>query len=163
MTPLLANVAISVLFPQPLLMLVALFPVVGVEILALRRQFGFTGGQVFMANVVSTLFGLPLTFICMVLFNVVLSGGDSDWWSVGFRSRIISDGLHHHVFFPLAIISVIIPCFVLSVWIEGQCYLNYCIGVVGNRAFWGGIIRAHCYSYLVLLAIDLLWLRSKII
>jgi hypothetical protein len=63
MIPILANVTVPILFPQPLLMLVALLPIVVVETLALRRRLGVDYRQVFAANLVSTLFGIPLAFL----------------------------------------------------------------------------------------------------
>lgn len=151
-----ANIAIPVLFPQPLLMIIALIPVVVVETLALRSQFKFTALQIFKANLISTLWGLPLALISIAIFNFASTRGE-----VAFPFSIMSDEFHHAFIFPLAIAAVIIPCFILSIWIEGR-YLSRRIGTVADRTFWSNVIRAHCYSYLVLLALDLLWLRFRI-
>jgi hypothetical protein len=161
MTPMLANVAVPVFFPQPLLMLLALIPIVAVETLSLRRQFAVSYREVLTANVLSTLCGLPVAFLAIVLFDVALSGGDSSWWQVGLSSRIISHDLHHWWILPLAMLSVIVPCFALSVFLEGR-YLGRETTRVRGRALWFAVIRAHCYSYLVLLALDCLWFTAKI-
>jgi hypothetical protein len=62
MAPILANVALPVLFPQPWLMVPALVPVVGAGFVILRRQLSVRFGHVVAVNGVLTLCGLPVAW-----------------------------------------------------------------------------------------------------
>lgn len=162
MTPTLANVAVPIFFPHPLFMLLALLPIAWVETSVLRRPVGATFRQVFEANVMSTLCGLPIAYASLVLFGAALSGGDPYFRAVGFSSRIVSEVSHHGWFLPLAMEAVILPCFALSVILEGRRLKHHC-PPANNRTFWKAILRAHCFSYLLLLAVDCLWFSHKIV
>jgi len=69
MTPFLANSAIPIFFPHPFVALLALIPVVGVENLILPRRLGLNVGQVFTANLVSTILGGVIAFVCIIFLG----------------------------------------------------------------------------------------------
>jgi len=161
MTLMFGNVAVPFLFPQPLLMLVALIPVVGVEMLTLRTRISVTFSQVFVANLMSTLVGLPLAFLSILGFNMLLTWHAGPWWTVGLTSHIPIDDFNAWWILTSAMVAVLVPCFVLSVYLEGY-YLRSRTSAPAGRPFWFAVVRAHCYSYLVLLALDCLWIAIKI-
>ena len=100
-----------------------------------------------MANLFSTILGCLLALLCLVLlgdaFNVFLSRDRASLASV-----LTMMG------------AVVVRCFLLSILLEGL-YLRQRAMATGNRAFWFSITKAHCYSYLVLVGLDCLWLTVK--
>jgi hypothetical protein len=151
MSVLLANVAVPILFPHPFVAVIALVPVVGLEALMLRKRVGVTLYQVFAANVLSALWGVPLAFACIFLLGagleLFIDAND------GSLLRVV-----------LVFLAVVLPCFVLSVLLEGRYLRVRTNGEAraSDRAFWFAVIRAHCYSYLLLLGLDCLWIRMKL-
>ena len=65
----LANVAVPMFFPHPLLAVLALLPIVGLETLMPRKPLGTTIKQVLSANLLSTLVGVPLAFAVLFVFG----------------------------------------------------------------------------------------------
>jgi hypothetical protein len=161
MQPILANAAIPVFFPQPLFMLVVLVPVCAIEAFVLRRSFPVSYGQVFNANLISTLCGIPIAYLSIIIFDILLMRDDRSWWSVGLTSRVISHDLHHWWILPSAMFAVLIPCFLLSIYLEGL-YLRPRVTSISGKTLWFAVTKANCYSYLALLAIDCLWFKAKI-
>jgi hypothetical protein len=106
----LANVAVPVLFPQPILMIAALLLVVPVETLLLRRGFSFRAKDVFTANVYSTLWGIPVAYLVLALFGIVQARGQLPWAGVGFMSRVASTDAHHWW------IGIVAPAFSNHAW-----------------------------------------------
>jgi hypothetical protein len=161
MTSILANVAVPMFFPQPLLMLAALVPVILVESMSLRRPLAVGFREVCQANALSTLAGLPMACLGIVGFNVLLTGADGEWARMGLAWRIISDDLHNWWILPLAMTAIVLPCFVLSVVIEGR-FLARNPAIKSRPGFWRAVVRAHVFSYLMLLALDCLWFTFKL-
>ena len=161
MTPILANIAVPVLFPQPLLMFAALIPIVLVESLTLRRKFSIPYRRVFEANLVSTIAGIPIAFLWIGLCNKVINDNTGGWGTANLISRASLTDRNALWILSVFMLGVIVSCFALSVLLEGH-YLRARIGVVAGRPFWYGLIRAHCYSYLVLLGANCLWYAAKI-
>ena len=144
----LANVAVPIFFPHPLVALLALLPVVGTEYAVLCRRVGVGPRRVFAANLVSALLGVPVAIFCLFIlgagFDVYLSLHNISLTSV-----------------LLVALGVVLPCFALSVLVEGS-YLRRHVSVGNSRAFWYAIIKAHYYSYMVLIFLDCLWLSAKL-
>lgn len=161
LAPILANVAVPMLFPQPWLMLLALVPVVGVEFAILRRRLPIRLGHVLAANLVSTLCGLPVAWCSLGVFGMVLRQDDPEWGRLGWSGHVATHALHNFWILPAAMLSVVIPCFLLSVSIEGWI-LAWRLKVSGWTALWGPLVRAHVFSYLLLLALDCLWFWLKL-
>ncbi len=61
----------------------------------------------------------------------------------------------------VVVFVVAVPCFALSVLIEGNC-LQRRAKNVSARTFWSAVIKANSYSYLLLLFLDCVWLRAKL-
>ena len=162
MSLMLANAAIPVFFPQPLLMLAALVPIVVVEGFLLKRTLGVSYREVLAANVLSTACGIPLAFLAILCLDAGLTRGENGWLQLGFSSSILSRGLQHWWILPLAILAVALPCFALSVFVEGR-YFRRRVRPVDTRILWAAVVRANGYSYAVLLAIDCLWLRAQVL
>jgi len=160
MSPPLANIALPVIFPQPLLMLAMLLPIVGVEALTLRRRFAVPYGGVFEANLISTIIGIPISFLWISLCNWLINDSTGGWGTIDLISRASLTDLDALWVLSALVVGVIVPCFALSVLVEGHL-LQARLGIVSDRSFWYRLIRAHCYSYLVLLAANFLWFIVK--
>ena len=156
----LANAAVPVLFPQPWLMALALVPVVWVELTILRPRIPVRVIDVLAANVVSTLCGLPVAFVATGVFGMVLGGDDPGLGSLGWSGKIVTDELNNWWILPSAMMAVIVPCFILSILVEGWLLARR-IKPQGRGALWRSVTRAHVFSYLVLLAVDCLWFALK--
>ena len=146
--PLLANVATPVFFPQPVLACAALVPIIVIETCTLKQSAAFRWRDVSVANVLSTILGIPVAFLSIAVLGA------------GFG--IILDQLYATL--PAVILflaAVVVPCFALSVYLEGH-YLRSKVQGVGGRAFWFAVFRAHCYSYLALLLLYGAWLSYRL-
>jgi hypothetical protein len=145
---LLGNVAVPLFFPQPFLTLLALIPVIALETLLLRQQTSVSWRDVCVANLFSTILGIPLA----VIFAIVLGSGFRVFLDKNY-SRL-SDVV-------LVLLTVIAPCFALSVYLEGH-YLRSRVTGLSGRSFWLAVMKAHFYSYLTLLVIYCSWITIKI-
>ena len=144
MTPMLGNAAIMWLFPHPIMGLLALVAVVVIETVILQRRLGLVADQVFFANALSAILGWLL---CIVALDTNLS------FSLP-RGAMPADVL-------LLMAKVVVPCFILSVLLEGA-YLRRRAKEAERRAFWSAIIKAHFYSYLALIGLECVWIRFGI-
>ncbi len=145
--PIFANVATPVFFPQPVLACIALVPIIVIETRTLKQRAPFRWRDVSVANVLSTLLGIPVAFLSIAVLGA------------GFG--IIVDQLYATL--PTVILflgAVVVPCFALSVYLEG-CYLRSKVQGVGGRAFWFAVLKAHFYSYLALLLMYGAWLSYR--
>jgi hypothetical protein len=161
MHALLANVAIPLFFPHPVLMMLALLPVVAIETSVIRRRVSIRTGDIFLANVYSTLWGIPLAYITLGLFGFIAARGEAPWAAAGFSSRVASTGDHHWWILPLATLVVIIPCFLLSVHLESR-FLTRRSPDADPKSLFRMVVRANCFSYLALLGFDFLWFSLRI-
>jgi hypothetical protein len=161
MIPVLANVAVSVFFPQPVLMVGALVLVAAVEMLALRRPVGASYSQVLSANALSTLVGIPIALIWFAVFSGTLTQETCGWWTVDLLSRGSLADKDAWLILGFLRLGGLLPCFALSIYLEGR-YLVRKMPIAPRRSFWLSVIKAHCYSYSVLLCLDLLWSTMKI-
>jgi hypothetical protein len=140
MTSMFANVAVPIFFPQPTAGLLMLVPVVVIETLSLRRPLGLQFGAVFVANLCSAILG-------WVLCGVALTN---------YMSVSVSRGHIMVVDVLVMWARVLVPCFVLSVLLEGA-YLRRRASGAPRRAFWFAITKAHFYSYLFLIGFQCLF------
>src|SRR5438552_157236 len=117
-----ANVAVPLFFPQPVLALAALGPVIAIETFMLRRQTNVRLRDVSIANVLSTVVGIPLTFVCLVV--------------LGSEFEVFLDKYLNSLSDVVLVLSAaIVPCFALSIWLEG-CYLRSRVVGLSGRIFW---------------------------
>jgi hypothetical protein len=133
-----ANAAIAPLFPHPIMGLLALVAVLVIETMILQRRLGVNADQVFIANALSAILGWLL---CTVALDTELSVSLS-------RGGMPADVL-------LLMAAVVLPCFILSVLLEGA-YLRRRAQGAERRAFWSAVIKANSYSYIALVVLDCL-------
>ncbi|MDP3540261.1 MAG: hypothetical protein Q8S26_16320 [Azonexus sp.] len=171
-----ANAGLPMLAIVLPLSLPAFLPVIAVESWLLGRTTG-TGwravlGPVVMANILSTLVGVPLAWIAMVALEFSLAWLSVDVFSlrsyppsfVGEFGRIvlaapwlgpISHGAHWIL--PVATITLLVPFFFASFWSEAW-YLVDRFSPMAPRQVRSAIWRANLASYFMLLAACLAWL-----
>ena len=167
--PILADAGIPMIFVQWPMMLCALIPIIIIEALLIRRWVPLSYGQAFkgtgIANVVSTVAGIPLTWIVLVLIEVAISIPLS-------KTNYSPSPLFNAVIFPvtaawigpvraewivsLAATTLLIPFFFASVWIEYWC----CRPIwpeIEKTVIWRGVWRANVASYFLLLVMGCGW------
>lgn len=174
MTPILANIGIPMLFPQVILMGIAFVPVVLIESLLVRRTVCLTLPQavkdVAIANLWTTLLGVPLAWLVMLLLGMVTTGGhalgvDSPAkmlaavtlqaaWLIPYEEELFW-------MIPCAATVLLIPCFVLSVIIE-QFVLGRRWKEVERRLVFSTVLRANTWSYIFLLVAGSWWIFSSV-
>jgi hypothetical protein len=147
--PVFANVAVPLFFPQPLLALLALLPIVGLETLLLKRQARVAIRDVLIANVFSAIWGIPLAMVSTMLLGVT---------GIAALDRYYTTLLD----VTLVLSALILPCLLLSVLLEGW-YLRDKLSGLGGRTFWLAVARANCHSYLLLLVIYCVWIRIQLL
>jgi hypothetical protein len=140
MTSTFANVAVPIVFPDPLVGLLVLVPIVVIETLVLGRPLGLQVGAVFVANLCSSILGWLL---CAVALTTHMS-------------LSVSQGHITPVDVQVMWARVLVPCFILSVLLEGA-YLRRRATGAPRRAFWFAIIKAHFFSYLFLIGFECLF------
>ena len=173
MTPLLANAGIPMLFPQAILMGLALFPVTIIETIIVARSLGLPKGKAFLdiglANFYSTIFGVPLAWGLM--FGLALLTGRGFAWNTDSPIEMLAAvtleaaWLPPHYdrlfwMFPAAASALLIPCLLVSVLIE-HWYLARCWNDLDRRQVFRVVLRANLWSYLVLFAVDCSWFLSN--
>ncbi|WP_428825935.1 hypothetical protein ACLIKD_16670 [Azonexus sp. IMCC34842] len=172
----LANAGLPMLIVVWPLSLGAIIPVIALESWVVERELGvgwrIAIRQVSKANIFSTLLGLPLTWLALVvlefvLASLVISTGASRSYPPQFFGEVgrtilaapwlgpITRGEHWIV--PVATISLLIPFFFASYWSETWLIadrLSPSTPALARQALW----RANLASYLLLLAGCVVWL-----
>jgi len=131
MAPILADAGVPMIFLQVPAMLLALIPVIAVEVYVARKMLKVSTGQnikaVTIANIVSTLAGFPLAWILLVVVEILLGGGsayglDTFWkrvYAVTVQAPWLipyDKGLNWMI--PTAMAYLLIPAFFVSVFVE---------------------------------------------
>lgn len=150
-------------------MTLTLIPVALIESTVLRRRLGVrwnTGVKLaFASNIVSTLIGVPLAWVCWISIGEMTNSYSHDpdrmehlsLWNIATHSFWLSP---HRGFptwaIPFAAMTLLIPCFLLSVPIESWVIARLARTIptkVIRAASW----RANLASYALLFAACLLW------
>jgi hypothetical protein len=168
--PIFANIGIPMIFPQFVLMALAFGPVVLVESVLIRGPMSLSplsalkGAAV--ANLWTTLLGVPLAWLVMLVIGIVTTGG----YALGLDSP--AKGLaavtlqaawlipyEEHLFWmiPAAATVLLIPSFVISVLIERRV-LERRWEAVDRALVRSAVLRANIWSYMLLLVAGSLWL-----
>jgi hypothetical protein len=166
----LANIGIPMIFPQFVLMVLAFGPVVLLESALLRRPLSLSrlsalkGAAV--ANLWTTLLGVPLAWLVMLIIGIVSTGG----YALGLDSpakALVAVTLQaawlipyeEHLFWmiPAAATVLLIPCFVISVFIE-RWVLQRRWKATDSTLVRSAVLRANIWSYMLLLAAGSIWL-----
>jgi hypothetical protein len=147
MSNVLANAAIPIFFPHPIMALLALIPIVWVESMVLKQRFELQRAHVLVANIISTVLGAGFALVCVIFLGA-------------FNMFLTRDGTTLSALLMM-LAFVVLPCFVLSIIVEGA-YLRSYADPDESRPFWRTIIKAHIYSYLVLIGLDCAWITFKV-
>lgn len=157
----LANIGIPMLSVYAPVQLLAFVPVVAVETAWLRRSMGpaWQGtwaklcGKVAQANLFSTVIGVPLTWLALVILQVVTGGSAAhgvNWLAVTWQAPWLipyEDQMGWMI--PTAALVLSVPFYVASALTEGSCLRRLLPDVevaALNRACW----QANGLSYLLL-------------
>jgi hypothetical protein len=159
----LANVGVPMIALEWPFMFATLIPVIVVEALVLRKHLGLGTGTSFKlssyANIVSTVIGVPLSWLAMLIVSLVTTGGGA----LGLSSplRVVATAVlqaawlppyeaHLLWLIPVAAMVLLIPAFLASVLVERLVLARLQSGIARveiSRACW----RANEVSYLLLL------------
>ncbi len=170
MTPILANVGVPMIFPQFILMAFAFVPVVVIEALLVRRAMGLTIRSalkdVAIANLWTTLLGVPLAWIIMFIIELVgTSGGTALGMntparmlaSVTLQAAWLVPYEQHLVWMvPAAATFLLVPCFLISLVIERWVLVRRWSDR-DRKAVFSAVLRANVWSYLFLFLAGSLW------
>jgi len=167
--PILADAGIPMIFVQWPLMLCALIPVILIEALLIRRWVPLSYGDAFkgtgIANVVSTVAGIPLTWVALLLIELAillpLSQFDPDpSLTVDFLIFPLGAAwlgpVRAYWIVSAAATILLIPFFFASVWIEYWCCC-FIWKKMDRTIIWRGVFRANVASYLLLFLMGCGW------
>lgn len=170
MTPLLADIGVPMIFPQVILMGFALLPVVLIETIVVRKRimmpFSTALKHVGMANLCTTIIGVPLAWGVMLILDLVCTHGGEAWgintpvqklaavtlqaaWLVPYEDEL-------HWMIPAAATVLLIPCFLVSVLIERWILIRLWKGQ-DRVAVRSAVLQANAWSYLLLAIAGVLW------
>jgi hypothetical protein len=172
----LADIGLPMIFVQWPLMLYALVPVIVLESLLVRRWVSLTYQEAFVgasiANVVTTLAGVPLAWGAMLAIEIgtmgPLSAAADEWhWRlegpvfqvIGFILSVawlppLQDYFNWVV--PLSVAALLVPSFFISVWLERLVCVKMWV-TCDEAAVRRGVYRANLASYLLLFILACGW------
>ena len=170
MTPWIANIGVPMIFPQMLLMGIALLPVVVIESVIVRKPMALRFSRALLhvgfANLCTTIIGVPLAWGAMFGLSLLTTGG----YALGMNSPakmlaavtlqaawLVPYENHLVWMIPAAAMTLLIPCFLASVIIE-RSVLVACWPDQQRRAVFHVVLRANIWSYLFLFAAGSVWL-----
>lgn len=174
MPHLLANAGVPMLFWQLPVAVAALVPVIVIESLLawpiLRTRFVDVVVKVAGANTISTLVGIPLTWIGLVIVNIATTGGTAHEFHTplaAFKSIVLQaswlipyDNIMHWLI-PAATLVLLVPYFFVSVFVERWWLRRRLADVpVARIAFAAWIGNLVTYSMFAVYTV--LWLREAL-
>lgn len=179
--PMLANVGVPMIFIHWPLMFSALVPVIILEALLIRRWVPLSTREAFIgvgkANVFSTLVGVPLAWLMMLLleFAVLLPVAfAADKWKIEINSPVLEvlgflisvawlvpaeEYLHWMV--PVAVGLLLVPCFYVSVFLERRSCLRTWTSADPVRIR-QGVFKANLASYALLFVLACGWVTFEL-
>lgn len=170
MTLLLANVGVPMVFPQVILMAVALLPIVLIESTVVRKPMEIPVRRAFwdvgLANVCTTLLGVPLAWGVMLGLHLLTTGGSA--LGIDSPAKMLAAVTlqaawlppyedHLSWMIPAAATVLLFPSFVASVFIERWVLVRRWRDH-DRRAIFSAVLRANVRSYGFLFAAGSLWL-----
>ncbi len=173
-TPALADVGVPMIFVTFPAMVAALIPVTVVEGLYLARALSLPKGNALkvsaLANITSTLVGIPITWFILVVVQMVTGGGAAlglntigrrflavTWqapWLVPYESDL-------YWMVPGACLVLLIPFYLASCYIEGRV-AKYHIVTLSPAVVEGAVDRANLLSYGLLVLVTAGWFLSAL-
>ncbi|MFA6547120.1 MAG: hypothetical protein WCS99_22070 [Limisphaerales bacterium] len=174
MTPLFANAGVPMILPQLYLMGLALIPVVLIESLFVCRipslKYTETVKGVAFANITSTLVGIPIAWVLMLGLETITTGG----FALGMKTPLtmlaavtlqaawlIPYEEHLYWMIPAAATTLLVPSFVISVFIERFCLFRRWKHI-DRPLVSRGVFRANVYSYLLLFVLGCVWFTLEV-
>ncbi len=176
MTPVLANMGVPMIFPQAFLMSIAFLPVVLIEAVLVRKAMALSLRtalkDVAIANLWTTLLGVPVAWLSMLLIELFSTTGGTALGMDTPIKMLTSVTLQaawlvpyeDHLFWmiPAAATALLIPCFIASLGIE--CWvLARRWSDRGRAAVFSAVLRANVWSYIFLFSAGSLWTVSTLI
>ena len=132
----LANAGVPMLMVYGPVLLLALIPIILLETAIINRTarlgFGAMFWRIGVANALSTLVGVPLTWIALVVIQLITGGGaahGAGWHSVIWQAPWLvphEEDLHWLV--PAAGLVLTVPFWLVSVVIESKVLAKLCAG-----------------------------------
>jgi hypothetical protein len=169
-----ADIGVPMIFVTLPSMVIALLPVIAAETFVLGRRLGVAPVSVLKAvasaNIVSTLFGIPVTWLMLVLVQLVTGGGSAygiattkqrflavTWqapWLIPYEQEL-------KWMIPAATLVLLIPFFVASWLIEEKIVRGF-LKESAPAAVKQGMFAANGASYLLLGLLVLYWLLKAV-
>lgn len=180
----LADVGVPMIFIQMPAMVFAFIPVFVVEALVIRRWLALTYSDAFkgsfLANLFSTLIGIPLAWLIMLLLEFIVAlpaAMAANHWHWNWLNSPVLDILLFPItiawlgpdeqnlywLVPIASALLLVPSFFVSVWLERWAYkkswanLNLESAKIRNAVF-----KANLVSYVILFVIACCWLAYNV-
>jgi hypothetical protein len=174
MTPLIANMGVPMIFVEMPGMVVALIPIIVLEaivinrVLALSYRDSFRG--VTLSNLASTFIGVPVAWCIMLVLQFAVtiplfmvskhhSPNSPVIAVIGYLSSIAwvpPAGAYTHWLIPAASALLLIPCFIVSLWIERRICIASWRGSDASSVR-RGVFYANVASYLLLFVVACGW------
>jgi len=171
----LANVGVPMIFPQLFLMVFAFVPVVVIEALLVRKAMGLNIRSalwdVAVANLWTTLLGVPLAWIFTLVVEMVgivvvgtVGGAALDentpvgmLASVALHAAWIEPDEQHMIWMiPAAATFLLVPCFLVSLFIERLVLAHRWAGR-DRKSVYSAVLRANVWSYVFLFVAGSVW------
>lgn len=170
-----ADVGIPMVFVQVATMAMALVPVILAESIVVRwklgQPFGITLWNTGVANLASTVFGIPLAWVAMLIPELIVAGGGANlndlssatlWHSVFYQAAWLPPyGKPLAWMIPAASLMLLPLAFALSVLIEGQVLATFWPSITRARVLRASLL-ANVVSYVALVAVEVFRLRSNL-
>lgn len=168
-TPQFANVGVPMIFPQMVIMMIALAPIVVVEAVITQRQlrvsFKSAAKTMGIANLASTAIGIPMAWCVMLGLNLSTTGGVALGLQTPLR-KLVAVTLQaawlipyeNHLFWmiPCAATFLLIPSFIASVLLE-SLVAKLLWNDIDRKLIKSAVLRANLWSYLILFLGGCLW------
>lgn len=172
-TMLAGDIGIPMIVVEWPLMAAALAPVAAVEGAVVARTLGrglrAALKDVFLANLWTTLVGVPVAWAFMLALGLVATGGEA-WGMETPAHRLAAVTLqaawlvpyeeHLAWMVPAAAVVLLVPCFALSVFVE-DWYLGRRWPDLAPEALSAAVLRANAWSYVLLALAGGAWWAAR--
>lgn len=160
---------------------IGLLPITLIEWLVMQKEIKYQptnrlGLEIFYANFLSTLFGIPITWFVMLVIQICIPGGGGTFpelsgtiwpYVLGVTVQaawLIPYGSQFYWMVPVAFIVLLIPFFFASYWIEGNFIAaRLGKGFESKQALRKAAFKANMFSYGMLLLVAIFTLIYQII
>ena len=161
------------IFPQLVSMAIAFVPVVIIETIFAKRLISLpwkvVAKDVSVANVWTTLVGVPIAWMIMLLVEILATRGHA--WGMQSPVMMIASvtlqaawliPYEEHIFWmvPAALTFLLVPSFFISVWIE-RWALRRRWQMLDRTLVGTVVLRANLWSYACLFVLGCVWLLAS--